>query len=64
MDYFEHRARNPNWCRDKKKLTVRDIRVFSNNSKIFIFQAPTERVAVIKSSNNLLDLLGNDVDFD
>ena len=48
----------------QKKLTVRDIRVFSNNSKIFIFQAPTERVAVIKSSNNLLDLLGNDVDFD
>ena len=54
----------PTGAGTKKKLTVRDIRVFSNNSKIFIFQAPTERVAVIKSSNNLLDLLGNDVDFD
>ena len=48
----------------QKKLTVRDIRVFSDKSKIFIFQTQTERVVVFQSSSNLLDLLGNDVDFD
>ena len=54
----------PTGAGSKKKLTVRDIRVFSDKSKIFIFQTQTERVVVFQSSSNLLDLLGNDVDFD